>query len=230
MEKIYKYVAILGTVVSILLYILLSVKTSRYNDMSNVVSAVNSEISRYRDKYNREVTKREAIETTDINNFLRFKTTDSLILELQNTVNDFKKEIKRGGSATVFEGETNIDKSSVTNVFYKDSNAVYTTLYNDKWVDYNIVATKDSTLLNFKVKNKYSVVIGREKISLFKSLPYAKVTNYNPYSSVKDTRTYRIKLKDKKIGIGPNVSYGITSDFTPKIYIGVGLQYNIIKL
>lgn len=41
--------------------------------------------------------------------------------------------------------------------------------------------------------------------------------------------TNMLKPKVKKFGIGPNVSIGISSDFKPKIYVGAGVQWNIIR-
>lgn len=226
----YKYTTILGAAICILLYVLLAIKTSDYSDATTLSFAVNEKLERYRDKYDREVAKRKVIETNNVNNFIRYQTTDSLLIELQTIVKGIKRELKHGGSATVFEGATNIDKSTVTNVFNSDSNTVYRTSFNDKWTNYNISASVDSIMLNLRIKNKYSVTVGRERVSLFKSIPYAKVTNYNPYSSVKDTRTYRIKLKTKKISIGPYVGYDISSDLTLKPSVGVGVQYIMIRL
>ena len=226
----YKYTAIISTVVAVVLLFIIRNKNENNEELRNFVSAVNSEMVQYRDKYGREVAKREIIQTDRIKDFLNYKTSDSLLMELQEQVKSFKSQLKNNGSATIYEGETKVDKSTVTNVFYSDSNFTYKSNFEDKWITYNIEANKDSTRLNLKVENKYNVVIGEERVSLFKRKPFATVTNYNPYSKITDLRTYQVKTIDRKWGVGANVSYGVSSDLEPRLYIGVGLNYNLIKL
>lgn len=226
----YKYTTIIGiAVILILLFILRNANKSN-TELTNVVSAVNEKMVQYRDKYGKEVTKREIIQTSRVNDFVNYKTNDSLLMELQQQVKSFKKQLKNNGSSTIYEGETKVDKSTVTNVYYIDSNYVYKSNFSDKWITYDIVSSKDSTKLDLKVENKYNVVIGEERVSLFKRKPFATVTNYNPYSKIKDLRTYQVKTKNRKWGLGGNVSYGVSSDLQPRLYLGVGLNYNLIKL
>ena len=150
--KIKKYIPIvlLGSVIVVLLY------TNKCNsdkaiDATNLYSAVISELEVSENKLGQEVAKREIIQTSNVKDFLQLQVgQDSLLMELQGLVKEYKKVLDKGGSATVYEGETNIDESSVTNVTYNnnDSLPTYTSIFDNEWIDYNIIAEKDSINLN----------------------------------------------------------------------------------
>lgn len=70
---------------------------------------------------------------------------------------------------------------------------------------------------------------------LFNTKTYLQVdaTNANPYNRITGLQVYRQPLpKQKKIGIGPFVGYGVTGNalLKPNIVLGVSIQYNFIRL
>jgi len=225
---------ILLCIVIVLLLFVNKCNVDKTKDITSLYSAVISELEISENKLGEEVAKREIIQTNNIKDFLQLQVgQDSILMELQGLVKEYKKILNKGGSATIYEGETNIDKSSITNITYNnDSLPIYNSVFNDEWINYSIISKKDSTNLSLKVKNKYDIVIGFERTKIFKpKKPYVIVTNHNPYSMTKDLRTYQVKgYKPKRFGIGLSTGIGIGLNLKPQPYIGLGLNYSIIEL
>lgn len=210
--------------------------------------AMNDTIKQYRNKYNQEVTKRQIVETYSVKQFLAMKTTDSFLLALQKEVSSFKKELKKGGSVTVIDNDTDVNTNNETEVIGSDTiiindtvwlYPIYFTDINDKgkWITGSIRASKDSIHSNIKVHNEYSIILGTEKDGLFKRKPVATVTNKNPYTHTNNTVTYQVKAPAvKRIGIGVNTGYGVipapisTIGFKLSPYVGIGVNYNLIYI
>jgi len=97
----------------------------------------------------------------------------------------------------------------------------------------NKVTKKDSTQLTLKYREEVDLLIGEEKtgfLGLGKSKPFARITFKNPYSEVKDMKVYQTSLpKQKRFGIGPTISYGVGSGFEPQVFIGIGVNWNLIR-
>ena len=204
-------------------------KTSKLEESKGLLSSIKSELIQKTNELGQEVSKREIIETYNSKMFTKMELQDSLLKELQKVTKENQRILKKGGSSTIVEGETKIDNSSVTNVFYKDSNTVYKSSFNDEWIEYDITARKDSTELNLKCINKYSIVLGSERQSLFKKRkPFATVTNYNPYTKTKNLRTYQVKMKPQRFTLGVQAGYGVTRDGL-RGYVGVGGGYTIVR-
>lgn len=164
-------------------------------------------------------------------------------MKLQSVVKDYSGKLKAGNSATTALIETlAIERKKTGAIVYKD-----TVIYNDKlsyiypeyrdtsdngWVSYTQRMNKDSSFLDLKVRNSFSAVVGTEKGKLFqKGRPFVDLTLDNPYSEVKELRTYQVAMPlKKKIGIGFNVGFGFSGNLTPKPYVGVGISYNFIRL
>lgn len=70
---------------------------------------------------------------------------------------------------------------------------------------------------------------------LFNTKKYLQVdaVNANPYNRITGLQVYRQPLpKQKKIGIGPFVGYGVSGNalLKPNIVVGVSIQYNFIRI
>lgn len=236
-NKFYITVGIITIFVlfSIIMYILYDIvkEKQKYIDM---YKQSQSELQVIKNKDGTETAKNESISGVDIKDFVNAIFKDSAMIELQQLVKENNRNIKKGGSATNFGTQTTIDKSSTTYVTYEnDSFPIYTSNYKDKWIDYTILASKDSIKLNQKIFNKYSLVVGREKVKvdgkLFKQWkPYSYVTNHNPYTSTETLKSYQVELdKPKRLGLGVNLGYSLTPvGLLPSI--GIGLNYNVIEL
>lgn len=102
----------------------------------------------------------------------------------------------------------------------------------NKWYNGRIIAKRDSTNLDIKIENSYTIVIGQEGKWYKKKTPFVEVTNENPYTKTKTLRTYQVdnKIKPKRIGIGIIGGYGFSIGIKLSPIIGIGLSYNLINL
>ena len=92
-----------------------------------------------------------------------------------------------------------------------------------------VVASHDSTKLDLKIKNEYSIIIGEEKDGFLKKKSFVEIINKNPYSMTESLRTYEVSQKKKKFSIGPYIGYGIGVNFIPQATVGIGLTYSLFK-
>jgi hypothetical protein len=205
---------------------------------SNLITSLGTDLKVWKDKNSLSHAKIQVLETASAKEFTRLATNDSLVVELQDLVKGFSKELKRRGSATIIKTITQIDTVFVTkdSLIYDDvSNSYsiplpYSKSFANKWLnlDYNI--TTDSTSYSLLLQNDYSIVIGEERETLFKPrVPYVEIINKNPYTSTEALRTYQVTVPKKKIGIGPQIGYGLSGSLQIQPYIGIGIHYDIIR-
>lgn len=230
MNKIKDILLIILTILVLFFGFSYYFNSQKLTENKSLLSSLNSKLELSKNKLGQEVAKREIIETYNTKMFTRMELQDSTLKDLQKLVKDNRKLIKNSGSATILEGETIIDNSTITNIYQdKDSNVVYKSAFKNEWIDYTIMAKKDTTSLNLKFTNKYDIVLGYEKQGFFKKKKaYANVTNHNPYTKTKELRTYQVKQKPQRFTIGLQVGYGITTDGL-RGYIGVGGGLTLIK-
>ena len=209
----------------------------KLKERENLEEALNAKLDLWKDKDNINHAKIQVLETRNTKDFLALKSNDSTVKELQKVVKEFGKYLKKQGSATVVTTSTDVNTSSGTEVSFLPGDSIFP-IYKSKfnlqgWVVGNTTASKDSTNLILSIKNEYAVVIGREKQGLFKpDKPFVEVINKNPYTQVKSLRTYEVSLPStKRWGIGPVGAIGIGLDKDPSlgIFIGLGVQYSLIK-
>lgn len=229
-------------------------KQQKINEIKQLNNALNDTIQKSKDYLNREVSKRMVLQISNIKQLANIQIKDSTIAMLKEQVNLYKSNLKNNGSVTILRTETKIDtiiKTSISNkfdtVFVNNIEKIYPryefnldTMFNG-WITGNGVSMWDSTYLKQKIKNDYSIVVGYDwqktkkgKNNYFKKkIPYAIVTNYNPYSNVKDMRTLEVKAPYKRFGLGPSIGLGMgvntKGQFIPVIYVGFSLNYNLIQ-
>lgn len=201
------------------------------SEKEGLLSSMNAELITWKDKDSLNHAKIETIQTENTKAFLALTTQDSTIKELQNVVHDFRKYLKNRGSVTNVTNVTEVHNHAGTIVTTDSANnPVYTSNHNlDGWVVGEVVASYDSTKLNLKVKNEYSIIIGEEKDGFMKKKPFVEVINKNPYSMTKTVRTYEVSQKVKKFHIGPYVGVGVGNTLVPQVNIGVGLTYSLFR-
>ena len=230
------FIAILMVIIAILYFTNISYQNEA-KENANLVISLNDTLKTWKDKDSLSHAKMQIIETERTKDFLSLQSKDEEIIKLQKTVKQYEKQIKNQGSVTNFASETKIitKDSLVTDsvcgkcsFYFSNSNPWYS-------VDASIYPTETpnqvSLSLDLKVKNEYSVIIGEEKQGLFKKpKPFVEVLNHNPYSETKSLRTYQVSnnVRVKRFGIGPNISVGF-NDKGFSWFIGIGLQYNLIR-
>lgn len=230
------FIAILMVIIAILYFTNISYQKEA-KENANLVISLNDTLKTWKDKDSLSHTKIQIIETERTKDFLSLQSKDEEIIKLQKTVKQYEKQIKNQGSVTNFTSETKIitKDSLVTDsvcgkcsFYFSNSNPWFS-------VDASIYPTKTpnqlSLSLDLKVKNEYSVIVGKEKQGLFKKpKPFVEVLNHNPYSETESLRTYQVSnnVRVKRFGIGPNISVGF-NDKGFSWFIGIGLQYNLIR-
>jgi hypothetical protein len=215
-----------------------------YYQSESILSAIEDTLKTYRGKDNLNRSKISVLETGNVKSFLDLKSKDKEIIALQEIVNKYKKQLsKPGSSATRFISTTTIKDTVGTvnqsltpisnlndsifihyNLSLKDDNGV-------EWVYGSAIADNKYLLLDQKIVNEYSVIIGSESQGWFKRpKPFVEVLNHNPFSETTSLRTYRVTQNSvKRFGVGPGVYYGVNSNLDFQWSIGVGIQYNLIK-
>ena len=229
-------IVILMVIIAILYFTNISYQKEA-KENANLVISLNDTLKTWKDKDSLSHAKIQIIETERTKDFLSLQSKDEEIIKLQKTVKQYEKQIKNQGSVTNFTSETKIitKDSLVTDsvcgkcsFYFSNSNPWYS-------VDASVYPTETpnqlSLSLDLKVKNEYSIIVGEEKQGLFKKpKPFVEVLNHNPYSETESLRTYQVSnnVRVKRFGIGPNISVGF-NDKGFSWFIGIGLQYNLIR-
>lgn len=227
--------------VTILLFSLLSEKRSDYKEQVELYNSITDTVKFYKNKDSLNVTKIQVMQTDKESDFLKIKNLTGTNLELQNLIRNKDKEIKDLNTALIHKNETvYIDTLRMyypvggdTIIF---SQSVLLDTINNKWINAKYGFNKGLSYLDLKVYNEYQITIGYEGGNLFKKgTPYGVVTNMNPYTSTKDMRVYQVSVpKQKRMGISFQTGFGgvydmKNSNISYGPYIGLGLNYNIIK-
>lgn len=207
--------------------------------------ALGDSLTTWKDKEGNFKANITLLENENADYFTKWNTADKDVIKLQALVSKYKKELSKKGSATIITTDAEIDITEPT-IVYRDStkpcDPVYKTDFeimgtgkyeNTKWVWGIVNATKDSTTVGMRFHEEIDVVIGQEKtgfLGLGKPRAFAEVTLHNPFNKVSTLKSYSTTpLPAKKFGIGPTLSYGVGSGFVPQVFIGIGVNWNILK-
>ena len=190
----------------------------------------------YKNKYGAATASISVLQGEHADDLLKIKSSNSTVIWLQSELGKYKSNIKNGGTIGVIGTNTSYTSTSTTTVSpvnIGDSLPTYTSNNKDTtWIKYSIISNKDSTTLELKVKNKYTLVVGEEKVGLFKRKPVAFITNQNPYTQVTEMKIYNVTNKvRKRVSISIQGGYGIgLFNIKPQPYVGIGVGYNLLNL
>ena len=223
---------------------------NKLQEQEDMVAAMNDTLDTWIDKDGVSRARIQAIETARTKDFLKATTTDSLIMALQVQVKKFSKELKKGGNVTYVQTEFRIDTVFTDRIKIVGETVVegltYPIYHRDfklidkgkTWVEGDITMGIDSLFLKQKILNEYSVVIGREKkkglkILFKKPKPFVDVSNFNPYSTTKSVRTYKVTdQKGSKFSLGTYGGYGFTRNkdgtISSGFQAGVGVLFKLV--
>lgn len=235
---------ILITVLIMTALIFFSVSTCKserkIEQSTGINTALKDSMKTWKDKEGRYVAHISLLEGYNSKDFIALASADKKIQELQKLVSKYESQIKKGGSVATINTDSKI-KVTVPSKVIETSTKIGDTIYAsyesnfnlENWVIGNIKATKDSTTIGLQFKEQLDVAIGTEKtgfLGLGKPKPFAEVTLHNPYNEITSFKAYSTKpLPSKKFGIGPTLSYGIGSGFVSQVFVGIGVNWNIIK-
>ena len=224
-----------GIILGIILLAFITYKCSNDSNQSKMEQTIlNDNQKTFRDKDSLSHTTNNVIEGK-VKDFIDLEVKDKEIIALQELVKKYKKQLANKGNATNFTSETKYDTIYETKIkrdtIILSKNTIMDSIHN-KWINTTFGFDKGNTVFTLKLKNEYSVIIGEESQGWFKKKkPFVEVINLNPYSETTKLKTYQVETKPvKKIGIGPGVYYGIGNSFQPQVIIGIGIQYNFIRL
>lgn len=208
--------------------------------------ALGDSLKTWRDKEGAFKANITLLEFQNADYFTKWNTADSTVVKLQALVTKYKKQLDKKGSATVITTNADINISEPT-IVYRDTSKPCDPIYKTdfkimgtgkhektKWVWGIVTASKDSTTIGMRFHEEIDVVIGQEKtgfLGLGKPKPFAEVTLHNPFNKVSTLRSYSTTpLPSKKFGVGPVLAYGVGSSFTPQVFVGLGINWSIIRL
>ncbi len=235
--KNLKIICYFGIVIILILLSLYYNKNQNYQELLSLNSTLSDSIKFTVNKNGEHVARINAYSTQKRRDFLRYQSNDSATKILQKEVNRLKKHISKQGSVTNFSTETKLEITGKTEIIKFPKDSIYPSYKGffdlDGWVYGYFLTNASETKLSLKVRNDYVVLIGSEKSGLLgfgKRKPFAQVTNKNPYSETISLRSYQVSMpKTKRVGIGPMAGYGIGNGFKNGFFIGIGIQYNLIK-
>jgi hypothetical protein len=193
-------------------------------------------IVKYRNKEGVLFAKTQVLKAENTKAFTDIKSKDSTIQKLQNLVVEYKRKLKEPGSTAIVistEGEASGQTATVVTVDpdCPDANPTYTGLYDfNGWVWGEVIANKDSIGVSVRYRDEFSVVIGEEGGFLKKKKPFALITSKNPYTDIKEYKTFQVEAPPpKRFSVGPGLMFGLGAEFKPGIFAGVAVQYSLIR-
>lgn len=231
---------VIGSIIAIVI-VMLGIKSCEVRGLereNKLYKDIQDTIIKLKGKDGNQVSQIALLTDASTKLFLKVKSRDGTIIELQQALKDEKSKVKNGGSVTIINSSTNFTGTSTSTIISLNPVIngdtvrlfpVYESINKDTlWIKYLIKASKDTTTLDLQVKGKYKVVIGSIKDGWFKHKPIVEVTNYNPYTDTKSLRAFEVKDNRKnRISLGLQGGYGITlKGLSP--YIGMGFNYKIL--
>lgn len=200
----------------------------------------------WRDEEGRLHTEIKTLQAESTRDFLKMKYQDSMLQELQKTVQEYKKKLKHGGSVIQFKEKivyrNIIDTSKLDSLRKFYSRQSWDCFINeligfDKdekyWGMVHVIGQKGSLLAEVTMCNEYKIILSR-KPHWFKPDEYhVELENANPFVN-ESQRTMRYlqldkSMRHKHFGIGPMVGVGLGYDLKIHPIVGGGLQWNVIQ-
>jgi hypothetical protein len=184
------------------------------NDVKTYVSTKEQEISTLRQALQRAELSREEIRKLhlkDLQEMTRLKfTIDTLLTHVSNN-----------GTVVIVNPGTPDSKPCVLLPFSFSK--------NDEWLDlYGLFRAKDSLSIGLKMRINADIYTEYDK----KANTYnVTVSSTNPYLKVAELKSMKFNaVRPKKFGIGIQMGYGFGfKSVLPTPYVGVGLQYSMIR-
>lgn len=233
-DRIFKILKVTSVIMIIYMILRGIVYYTEYQDEKtyNEVKEALDDIVRYQKKNGKEVAT-TSVARMDAIGFLKMKGLEEDNKRLQELVSKYKKEVK---NASIVKTETKIVTTTKTEVVHDTitNYPIYTSNFNlNDWVVGKVVSKNDSTNIDLSVKDELHLVVYDKNMGLFKEKKtMIDIYSLNPYSKVKQIKSFSVEDRQKKskISIGPFVGFGVTGKGILQPTIGVGVQYNLIRL
>lgn len=233
-KKVVKKSPIVIVVIIILSLIHLIFKQdSQLNNEVNYREAIFDSLQVWKDKAGNYKARISTIQSQRTDDFLKLDSLSEEIVELQEAVKKAKEEggLKAAGSSvTIIKTNTDISEKlpSTIDTSYSEL-AIRSNVDLDGWVVGSVLARRDTTELNIRIKDEFTVRLDYEKsgfLGMGRSKPFTELTSKNPYSRVKTLRSYQVTLPEEpNLIIGPSIGFGY-----PGWFFGVTATYPLIRL
>lgn len=238
-KKIFFKTAIIMTVLFALISLAQFCKHQKDEQLNaNLISALQDTLKTFVDKDGLQHSEKQIIQTENPEDFIKLKTKDKEIADLQALVKQYKNELGKHGSAMILKTESSIDTSYSKATTIKDKAFTWKDSIHNRWLTFDYEVHKDS--LNDKAQVQNSIkfvgeyyVINKEKSQGWfkKPIPYAEVVNKSPYSKTLSQTTYQVinDYRTKRFGVGPVIAYGVGLNFQPQVFFGAGVHWDLIQ-
>lgn len=190
------------------------------SDRSNSEEFLNDTVSYFQNELGQEVAEKSALKG-DKNQLqiLLSKQIDSTG-QLKSVIRDFRTTAAAGNITQVTRIDTiRIPYDTIINFEFSRNWSKADKYYTISGKSNQLGITIDS----LKVPNTLSFAIGEKKTGFFETETKVNAVNSNPYVKTTGIDTYTYSQRKKRLGIGVSAGYGIGG-----VYIGVGINYNII--
>lgn len=224
----------IGLVCILVILILIGVFAKKCDGNKVVVTGPLDSTFYWKDKYNNNVASLKGYEA-------QFAYEEKKLLDSIAKVHNSKVKYIKEYVTITEEGKTVIvtkDKPVITYVDSgkgKEMKSVFQMFENPYYIaEATIDLTgKDSSKLALQTVDTLSVVwkeVKEGNIFHRKTFLQLDVSNKNPYNQITGLQAYRVALpKPKKFGVGIQVGYGFAQGITPQPYLGVGVQWSVIR-
>lgn len=203
-------------------------------EQQNFINSLSDTVKTVRFKDSSEKASISALVMSNDKAFTELMFRDSELINLQNIVAEYKGKLQAGSLVTTATTSTTVHHVGNTVITVHDTVKVgsntylypeYTDTIHNQWISYRATMNRTKTDLDLSITNKYAVILGYNK-----KKPFVDVINFNPYSSTKILRSYEVSIPKQKvwgIGFSSGVCIGNGLKFQP--YLGIGINYSIIK-
>ena len=232
---------LIAVVLALFLAVFIGIAThhmKRADEQENLVSSLNASLEVWRDRDSINHAKIEVIETARIKDFLAIQSKDAEVKKLQEVVKQYEKQLGERGSVTNVTTSTEISVSSTVKIDTIAGNCSFEFVEGDEWVSTKVVVEGTSNsddlevMLDYKIKNEYSVIIGEEGGNIFKQgKPFVEVINHNPYTETYQLRTYQVSgyKKPKQWSVGLGAALGLSGVYHNKqVIAGPGFTVGFV--
>lgn len=190
------------------------------NEVNEMYNAASDSLQITRNQYREEVAKSTVLTANNNELFLSIQFKDKEIQHLQQIVRNAEKRNIELTSALYISNQTNIKlQDSIKNLITGwDTSITGDTLYPIYQRTFNIDSCFTSGTvnlgyttfdLNLQIDNSYDVILGSEKVGLFKRKTFAEITTKNKCTTTKTLKVYSKEQEKKNILLPVGVGFGL---------------------
>ena len=196
------------------------------SNFNHNLEALNDSIEYFKNELGQEVAEKLSFVGSEKELRKILSETEQKNSQLQIALKNFKKVT----TATEITTETKIDTVKIT--FRDTIPFVFDRYFKKENEFYTISGNVTNKLINFSsisIPNTQTIVLGKKKEGLFKTVYSVEVTNSNPFIKVQDIKAFNFTEKKKRFGVGVIGGYGVGAKFNASPFIGLGVSYDLIQ-